>query len=615
MKSSRYRQHERQKKESNSGIISSIKPVTAYAEFKGKNIYFFPKLVKNTKRTAINISYWRKFKNLYRPLIKALEVWFRTHAYRTTETGIANISAGFLAYLEDLEKVEITISEIDQALLNGFISWLNQAGKDGVARWSESTRARRYGATCILLEILQTLSEGKELADLKLAKNQWPGRHRRLKPVQGVGEESLRKLYVACVKEVAGVMDGFYRTKDLVVSHRDKIFNIPSRKAKEVYSDMGSALSAVDYYFPDHVFPSAKIIQQIAGTSLYTCLPSFHRKVVPLFVPTTRSIVPFVLLLSIHFAANTSSILMAELDEFQEIDVLGKKRLHWRGKKNRATRSPERSHTVTDEIDNPAMLLNFLKDYTNKLRMGGAEVTAPHIKSRLFLYLSENTKMRVGSYHNSGNMGGGDNAWIWPLKNFLKDNGLENINLTNLRQTIIDRVDDLTDGDIRARKVAAQHKSVVVTGLHYTSARVKKENHERIAFGIAQRERHTASNGLVDHRKNSENKSSATPGFHCADPYSSPLPDQKMDVLCKAFGMCPACPLASIERKSGRSAAQLMALRFAIVDAKIKVAPKRFLKIWAPVINKIDDVWLPSFTKKALKDAKKINLPELPSIE
>lgn len=615
MKSSRYRQHERQEKEKDSGIAASIKPVTAYAEFKGRNIHFYPKLEKNTKRTPINISNWRMFKNLYRPFIKALEVRFRSHSYRTTETGIGNISAGFLAYLQDIEKVEITISGIDQALLNGFIPWLNQVGKNGVARWSESTRARRYGAICILLEILQTLSDGKELADLKLAKNQWPGRHRRLKPVQGISEESLRKLYVACVKEVAGVMGGFYRTKDLVISHRDKIFNIPSRKAKEVYSDMGSALSAVDYYFPDHVFPSAKTIQQIAGNSLYRCLPSFHRKVAPLFVPTTRSIVPFVLLLSIHFAANTSSILMAELDEFQEIDVLGKKRLRWRGKKNRAIRSPERSHAVTDEIDNPAMLLNFLKDYTNKLRMGRAEVTAPHIKSRLFLYLSENTKMRVGSYHNSGNMGGGDNAWIWPLKNFLKDNGLENINLTNLRQTIIDRVDDLTDGDIRARKVAAQHKSVVVTGLHYTSARVKKENHERIAFGIAQRERHTASNGLVDHRKNSGNKSSATPGFHCADPYSSPLPDQKTDVLCKAFGMCPACPLASIERKSGRSAAQLMALRFAIVDAKIKVAPKRFLKIWVPVINKIDDVWLPSFTKKALKDAKKINLPELPSIE
>jgi len=606
MTSNRYNQLQHQHSQDNK--VATLKPRTAHLDESNDRVLLFPAHKENMPRKPIDLTYWREYPHIYRPLLLALADAHETSNYRTLYTAVDNLENGLFLYLSDLEKKEIQLSDIDLSLMTNFTQWLNQTD-NGIAKWKENTRARRYDTAWIILERLKTLPEGTILSHLKRIKNPWSGRHRRSDPIEGMSDIGFEKLYIACSKEAASTVEAFYTTRELCREKRHNILDIPCYGAKEIYSDLGNALSAVDYFFPNHIFPSTKEFQRIGGTSLYKSLPLLRRDVIPRFCPTTRSLVPFVLLMAIHYAANSISILTTRTSHFEEFDVLGIKRLRWKGEKDRSSKDPQRTHMASDEIDNPTTLFNFLLDYTAKIR----KEAPPHLSDRLFLYWTQDP-IKVTSYYADGRAGQGS-SWKHQLIEFQKEHGLEIFNLSMLRQTVLDRVDKLFDGDIRARKTAAQHSSINVTAEHYTSSNIKKKNNERLALAISQRERYTNSGGLVDHRKGNGDKSSATPGFICADPFDSPLPDQHKNRLCTAYGRCPVCPLATVNTKSSESAAQVIQLRLTIEAARPHIMPRRFLDVWVPIINKLNQVWIPSFSQQAMDNAHEINLPSLPSIE
>lgn len=611
MASSRYEQYERQKNRLRQGnsSVGIINPRSLYLEEVEGSLLIFPAHVDLQRRLPIDVSKWREFENIYHYLLKAFIRVHTVSTRSTVSTTLNNIEVGLFSYLRDIGKIMITLDDLDQPLMNGFIQWLNQTGSNGLARWAEGTRAKRFDTAMLLLKELRKLPEGQCLPDMTRMKGQWSGRHRRASITQGVTWTNYKNIYLACYAEVEETMRSFYETRQLIEANRENVLSIPPRGAMKVYSNFGNAMSALDYHWPQHVFPKATEFQRIAGYSLYRCTPGFTSKIIPRFCPTTRSIVPFVLLLAMQFSANSRPLLAARIQDFEESNVLGTRRIRWKAQKKRAAKSPERTYAVTDELDNPYHLYRFILDYTEKIR----ELAQPEDRDKLFLFQVMEAP-KVSTYQGAG-ITGSVTSWAHPLKQFTEDNNLQPFTLSNLRQSSLDRVDELFGGDIRARRTAGQHKSVDTTAQHYTSFRIKQKNHERLSLAISQRERQAGSGGLVDHGRTIGDKSSATPGFLCADPFDSPLAEQTKGVLCTAYGRCPECPLAIVKKDCKRSAAQVISLRLNIADALSNMSPERFLSVWSPIVRLLDEVWIPSFSEEAIIGAKTVNLPCLPTIE
>src|SRR5690606_39934671 len=93
------------------------------------------------------------------------------------------------------------------------------------------------------------------------------------------------------------------------------------------------------------------------------------------------------------------------------------------------------------------------------------------------------------------------------------------------------------------------HASVASPNSHYGATARHRSGAEASAGVQAPRERWISSDGRVDARSRGPNKdrTAATPGFVCLDPFDSPLASQAKGKLCGAYGKCPSCPLATVD--------------------------------------------------------------------
>lgn len=173
--------------------IENIVPLCAYLSGSTISLEIVPKYEHGSPRTPISLQAFCKFPNLCNALSKALLKHHKNSTYRTIESMVGNLKAGFLTYLEEIDKTDISVSEIDQALLNSFKAWLNQAstGDFNEAKWAVNTRMKRHGAIWLVIKQLEKIPEGIDLQELRRPKNQWPSAHKKSKPVEGFSQENL----------------------------------------------------------------------------------------------------------------------------------------------------------------------------------------------------------------------------------------------------------------------------------------------------------------------------------------------------------------------------------------------------------------------------------------
>ena len=151
----------------------------------------------------------------------------------------------------------------------------------------------------------------------------------------------------------------------------------------------------------------------------------------------------------------------------------------------------------------------------------------------------------------------------------------------------------LRHGSLVAQK-AAQHRSFATTDGHYLGPGVKEREREVLAETMQHMQRWFESNGSIDVRRWARSagadKGSATPGFMCADPYDSPWPHQAKHRLCRAYGLCPVCPLALIEESSHEVVGHWLALETAIYQSREVLDAAHWLHRWAPVASSLKDL-------------------------
>lgn len=562
---------------------------------------------------VIDATNWLPFTHLWLPFAEAIVTWGIDKTPRSRYETVRDLSRGWFEFLKSEDKRDSRLRDITTTLVNRFIKWLEQSDSAGRTRWTVGTRQARLKALTAAINQLQATSRWADdlPTALQIRQGAWPGRARVAKPTPVVSNDVLASLYRACVTEVEATMRMVREGARLIECSRAKVPAHPAGRTD--YRDLGVCLAAIDAAFPG-VIPDQRGIRAV-NKYLEKAVLAYHgfAEVPKYFYPQARLLVPFVLLLGLHTLANGDALLDARLDDFEYQEVLGQRRLVWKGFKARAGRRQRRSFAVDESPDNPAELIRFLEDWTARLRA----VAPPHLANHLFLFVAKwGEKKHIISFH-AGPMKS-NISWSHNLAQFLRAHDLAGITLKTLRASGLDLVHDLFVGDLRAVKAAGGQRNPDVIERHYTSDAARQRNAERTGGYMQLRERWRETRGKVDPRAEPPRADlgACTPGWRCLDPFASPILGQVKGRLCCAYGACPVCPLAHVDLGSGYALARILQLQDLIKRAQTSIPAERWLRAWAPRLKAIEGRWLPAFAAAGvMAEAATLELPELPPLE
>jgi hypothetical protein len=258
------------------------------------------------------------------------------------------------------------------------------------------------------------------------------------------------------------------------------------------------------------------------------------------FYPSSRDLVPFVVLLAVHTAYNPDTILGCTHDDISFEPGVGAarvvvepslanvdgdpaaERVKAKAFKGRARAKQPRSFPVTADPDNPAELLAFLERWTDRIRPH----VPPRYANRVFVFGTHRRARAATSYVNErGTLS--NTVWKHSLKKFCRKHGLREFTLRQIRQTVIDLAHELSGGDLRAVLAVGGQRSADTINSHYTSSGARERNYEGLAAAGALMWRDRMARGRADARRAAEiggDVGAATPGWGCLDPYDSPVP-------------------------------------------------------------------------------------------
>ena len=617
---------------------------------------------------AIDISYLLDFPMLWEPFSDAIALRAKRagNPFVTVDGWCRQLKNGLIAYLAAVAP-NASLADITTDLFEGFIVWLRRT-ENGAAKYKRMSKLHFQMTASSVLKDLQKSDRWKShlSPELTLRTNYWQGEPDDRDQVPIIPEETYRDIYVACKREITATMAKVRHQRTLMAARLDHPIalqgdvlppdaNHPSGKrnpkawAQNPYKDMGLCLATLRRRTPGVILSITELkkmqdkmlLRVVEGNEFFGGIPELHY----CFYPHVRDLVPFVLMLAIHLDYNPETILkslqqdfLVRKNEVGSIELVASPSVAARGKKEaldnsgnhedvgepneseleliamakkgRSRNTPQvQIRPATDDPDNPASIVRFLKDWTSYIRPLGP----PAVRDRLLIAVNEQGDRVVRTLAGT-TTAGSDNSWRNALTRFYIDHGLPHVTLNRFRTTGLDITDALFDGDIRAKQAAGNHASPETTYRLYNTDAQKQRGDEFLAQITQLRRRWRETTGVVDARNKPDGADvgAATPGWTCADPFAGPFTPNK---LCNSYGSCPVCPHGSIALNDEYACAQAWNLLYAIDEAAGEIAPAAWLERWSPIKKRLVEFWLPSFPSETVAKAKTIRLAKLPPLE
>ena len=556
---------------------------------------------------VIDLTFLYSAPNLADALAEAFGDWTATTQRTSTRGGeAAHLRVGFVAFLVETGRAEITAEGLTTELADAFIAWLDEKRSGGNEPIQENSRAKLFGSFRRVIRHLRRLPEWSSRIprDLYVRPSPWPMRHLKMKATEILASDDLRRLLSACAKEVTATIQRIeegWRRRDTT---RDSVPS--SREGYTAFADLGVCLAALRDQFGGQILRANVHINRRLGEAT----TKLHGGIIQLgeyFYPTPRLLMPFVVLLSLYSGVNTGSLVESQRGDFWIASTLGHRRFYWRVWKERAKRWQTGSIAWDEDVTHPARLVQFLIRWTEYVR----PLVHPSLTERLFLFVpTRGKRLPIAFQSKWGSLLSG--SWAYSYNLFLKEHGLGSLDTRRFRVTGLEIVHQITGGDLRAMQAWANHKRVGTTERNYVTDGAKKRDEERLAEIMQARGRWRRTQGKIETRGRPEHTDigAATPGWTCLDPYSG-LYGPK-DTLCSAYAQCPVCPLGSIDFQSPYTCAQAHNLLEAVRRAAETMAPQAWLERMAPVQERLLHTWLPQFSDRVRKAAEKLSLPSLP---
>jgi hypothetical protein len=538
---------------------------------------------------SISLSFLLDFPHLRKPLSYTLLRHLSARPSPATRRRIASeIRDGIVKFLLDEGQTDITMPELTN-VASRFVWWLNRAD----LRFSD---ARKAGLLRTAGSVLATASRHTDQTGIGEPSEDWPRNPWKGRAITKPAQE--RFLEPAAMSRLLKMCRADAEERMAATIPLLDAFDAGERKNRVVSAALDAAAQMKTALSLDrNANPNPPI--EALGSSL-------QRPVRQLIAPGVPEIMPFLILLLHYTRFNQQTLLDLTLDGVRRVRFLGVERIIITGIKTRPAPKPQTvAFSIDDSSTNPSVLLAFLERWLGTMRLA--------IGSRLLFVAKGDRRVvelgpqaRVRSVHVAQS-----------LRAYLNGR-LDPFNLPSVRKGMIDVAHLLSGGDPEIASATGNH-STQVSEDHYSSPAGGRRDAVRLALAMSENERWLASGGQVDARRlpEKEDRSAATPGFVCLSNRTSPVPGQIYGRLCSAYGRCPTCPLASVDRTSARSCAYLHLLLHRIetsFDTDDVMNAGAFIGLWGPIAKELRDSWLPAFTRSARERAKTLDLPDLPEL-
>lgn len=373
---------------------------------------------------------------------------------------------------------------------------------------------------------------------------------------------------------------------------------------EEASADPAALAAYMANQWPDRIPPA---FEEVRRTEIGRASdPVAWQRARRILMPEIDELVPAILILTTVFALNPGVVQEIRYRTDYEIkNSIGRDRLFLFPKKMRSRGKRQRhSVVVTQDADNPGRVITFLEERTSFLRSRSAPPQAGY----LFLWFH---RFGIGSFSGS------DFTFREALKRFAEQHRIPGLQLKKIRPSSLDRVHQITGGNLLKVRDYAQHESIQTTFVGYDTDAMARRDTDRLADAMLQNERFVASEARVRPFLTAPgfDRGSATPGYACLDPFASPIQGETDGVLCKAYGLCPICPLAAIY-PTAQGYAYLDALATKIDEALTKelVTGPEWLGRWA-IVKKSVARQMRLFPPEVVVAAAAETISPLPALE
>lgn len=497
----------------------------------------------------------------------------------------STIKSGFLSFLLDAGDAE---PSVDEQLIARFVNWLNRYD-DGEPAYSLRTRRNYFKKAMNVLQAGADNGNGLTDVNIDWRLDPWAGQNEGLPPERAfLSSKNMTAILRGARTEIETTFTQIADDLDDLVNRR--FGNPVAAEAERLRSLV--AETSVDMVLP--------VLAEMASND------AVGAAAVRLLTPRLNDLMPFIVTMA-HYTGFNASTIVAMVEADIKHRHIGNARWTIVESYKRRSKSVQRAvFAVDDAPTNPARLLRFVLDWTGSLRRWARS-------ERVWLACVGNEVRDLGDQRLPPMLASA-------MQNWLPRNKLPPANFSSIRKGILDLAHLASGGDEAAVRAIGGQRSPDVIAKHYTSPAARNRDRERLALAVQELERLVGSNGKVDARRlpDMSDRSAATPGFSCADRYSSPIVGEKPGRACQAYGHCPICPLALVDRTSPRSCGYLHLLLDRVVSGltgRGAALTIQYIGVWVPVAERLRTRWLPLFDKNTRTAAKQLELPPLPEIE
>lgn len=569
----------------------------------------------STPPQEVNIDLFLKAPKLTVLFSDAYLLWGKNKGPATRETRIVELR-NFFDFLLDSNKLDIEPFQIQEDVASDFNQWVLNKKQKNNAPLHPNTIRKVIGAVS---STLKQTEAGRVIAGyMPLAPK---GSLRKAVPTEAIPWHQLLAIWKAAESEALSLRKRWEYGRGLIelgqfLLKENRKLDIKPFRADDSISEENLAicLAKVDSLFPNYI-PSIKEVRKVdkllADTLQYSSINLYQ--VAGFLYPSSRDLIPLALLIGIATAFNPDTLLSLEWKNIdRKIDRLGINSVEFNVEQQDASPGEAESNELADDnsllliegfkprsnkmlrriLDpNPAngsvvglnFVLDLLQEITERLR----KQTPDTDRDRVFIFVPKPTRHGPRGFGGLSDSPSGDRSWNTYLARFCDEHQIPRITLKQIRFTLIDYVQLINRGDLEASRKVGNHTSRITTWTHYTSDSIKKLLQESTGEIMLTRDRWIGTLGKIDPRSTPVkfDKSCATPGFDCLDPFDSPLPHQEKGRLCRAYGGCPICPMAIVKISDPISVSYWEALLRAIYRSISSMTASVWIERWAPVAS------------------------------
>jgi hypothetical protein len=358
------------------------------------------------KEASVDLSYLLAFPHLTEPFAQGIQEICKSKAftYATCNAKGRELKTGFFAFLKEKSLNNISLAQLTTSHIEGFKNWLDRADKTGVAIYAVPSREHLMSH---LRQVMQYLKQSDKWAlqlasDLNIRPGMWAGQRGSGKPTPIIHAEDYRKIYQACKKTIievtgrvkamrAALQANLHDPAALAAEPVERTALYKDGTSRNRYRDLGVLLATLHHRHPQQILttewlnalndrPLASAVMQRRISNINAC-----------FYPSTKDLVPFVLMMAIHLDYNKATLMGSKVNDYciftgkfgrpefsasaslieeEETADSSEEKRHeklFRGapiKKRALYRPQERIVPAEDAPDNPAFLWQFLVEWT-----------------------------------------------------------------------------------------------------------------------------------------------------------------------------------------------------------------------------------------------------------